>query len=84
MAVDTARFTNEELKTVLRLVADCIAITRDVTVEWRITAYEISEIRLDGLAVIDQNAVNNLFVARAGLFQFAVSVYGEPVAGNRL
>ena len=53
MAVDAPRFTDKELKTLLRLVADCIAITRDVTVEWRIAAHEISKIRLDGLAVIE-------------------------------
>src|SRR5262249_4961735 len=57
MAIDTARFANEELEAMLCLVADRIALTGDVAIERRIAAHKLSQIGLDGLAVVDQDAI---------------------------
>jgi len=65
MAMDASCLANKDFQTLLRSRADCILIAGNEAVERSTTAHELSEIRLNGLAIVDQDAVDNLFITGA-------------------
>src|SRR5258708_10228101 len=65
MGVYGVCFAEKEFKACLGLAADGNVVAGHVAVKRRVTDHKCSEMRLNGLAVIDQNAMDDLLVVRA-------------------
>ena len=84
VAVDASGLADEQLQASLRVVADGIAVARHVAIERRVAAHQLAQIRFDRFAVIDQDAIDDLFVGRAQAVPIRLVGVGRAGCGKAL